>query len=75
MTKPQTFSVRRARTAAALDDAQGPITVKGWVRTRRDSKEGLSFIEVNDGTCQGNLQIVAKSELANYESEIQKLTA
>jgi asparaginyl-tRNA synthetase len=47
--------------------------VQGWVRTRRDSKGGFSFIELNDGSCQSNLQIVAPGALANYESEIKKL--
>ena len=32
-----------------------PVTVKGWVRTRRDSKGGFSFLELNDGSCQGNV--------------------
>jgi asparaginyl-tRNA synthetase len=45
------------------------------VRTRRDSKGGFSFIEVNDGSCFGNLQIVAPGELSNYADEVQKLTA
>ena len=49
--------------------------VQGWVRTRRDSKGGFSFIEVNDGSCMGNLQIVADDSLANYESEVKRLTA
>lgn len=49
--------------------------VRGWVRTRRDSKGGFSFIELNDGTCMGNLQVVAPAELDNYASEVQKLTA
>ena len=65
-------SVKNAREEAAI----GPdIEVRGWVRTRRDSKGGFSFIEMNDGSCFGNLQIVAPAELGNYESEIQKLTA
>jgi asparaginyl-tRNA synthetase len=49
------------------------VKLRGWVRTRRDSKGGFSFIELNDGSCQGNVQIVAPGELANYESEIKKL--
>ncbi len=49
--------------------------VRGWVRTRRDSKGGFSFLEVNDGTCMGNLQVVVPAELDNYASEVQKLTA
>src|SRR5262245_21609460 len=47
--------------------------VQGWVRTRRDSKGGFSFIELNDGSCQNNLQIVAPAALTNYESEVKKL--
>ncbi len=66
--------------AAALggDVAVGsPVTVKGWVRTRRDSKTGggLSFITVNDGSCFDSIQVVAKAEsLPNYEHEILHLT-
>jgi asparaginyl-tRNA synthetase len=49
------------------------VKLQGWVRTRRDSKGGFSFIELNDGSSQGNVQIIAGSDLANYESEIKKL--
>lgn len=49
------------------------VTLRGWVRTRRDSKGGFSFIELNDGTSQGNVQVVAPGELTNYESVIKKL--
>jgi asparaginyl-tRNA synthetase len=49
------------------------VRIQGWVRTRRDSKGGFSFIELNDGSCQSNLQIVAPGSLSNYESEIKKL--
>ena len=48
------------------------VLVNGWVRTRRDSKE-FSFIEVNDGSCLKNIQIIAPSSLPNYD-EIQRLT-
>ena len=41
------------------------VLIKGWVRTRRDSK-GFSFIEVNDGSCLKNIQILADSSLSNY---------
>lgn len=54
-------------------DVGSEVTVGGWVRTRRDSKGGFSFIELNDGSCFTNLQIVAGSSLDNYESEILKL--
>ncbi len=48
----------------------GDIEVAGWVRTRRDSKAGLSFIQLNDGSTVRNLQIVANNNLSNYENEI-----
>ena len=51
------------------------VSVSGWVRSRRDSKAGLSFIQLSDGTCFDVLQIVAPSELENYESEVLQLTA
>jgi asparaginyl-tRNA synthetase len=55
--------------------AGAPVTVRGWVRTRRDSKAGLSFIHVHDGSCFDPLQVVAPAGLGNYESEIRKLTS
>ncbi len=53
-----------------------PLTVKGWVRSRRDSKAdgGLSFIAVHDGTCQDPIQVVARRDLSNYESEVVRLS-
>ena len=50
------------------------VTVSGWVRTRRDSKAGFSFINVHDGSCFDAIQVVAPAELENYASEVQKLT-
>ena len=50
------------------------VTVKGWIRTRRDSKAGLSFLHVSDGSCFAPLQVVAPGELPNYQSEITRLT-
>ncbi|MBL8764830.1 MAG: asparagine--tRNA ligase [Phycisphaerae bacterium] len=52
------------------------VTVKGWLRTRRDSKAdgGLSFLAVHDGTCFDAIQSVAKADLVNYAAEIAKLT-
>ena len=49
-----------------------PVTVSGWLRTRRDSG-GLSFLEVNDGSCLASLQVIADATLANYDGEIRKL--
>ena len=51
------------------------VTVKGWVRTRRDSKGGFSFLAINDGSCFDNIQVVAPNTLSNYSTEVQKLTA
>ena len=50
------------------------VTVRGWVRTRRDSKAGISFINVHDGSCFDAIQAVVPAELPNYESEVLKLT-
>jgi asparaginyl-tRNA synthetase len=49
------------------------VTVMGWVRTRRDSKGGFSFIEVNDGSCLSCLQIIADEKLPNYIDDVLKL--
>ena len=54
--------------------AGGPVRVRGWVRTRRDSRHGFSFIQVHDGSCMPALQVVADATLANYQSEILHLT-
>jgi asparaginyl-tRNA synthetase len=53
------------------------LTVKGWVRTRRDSKAdgGISFLAVSDGTCFDHIQVVAKNTLDNYPDEIVKITS
>lgn len=51
------------------------VSVKGWVRTRRDSKAGISFVNIHDGSAFDGLQIVVPNTLANYESEVLKLTA
>lgn len=48
------------------------VLVKGWVKTRRDAKD-FSFIEVNDGSCLKNVQVIAGSNLPNYE-DVKKLT-
>ncbi len=50
------------------------ITLKGWVRTRRDSKAGLSFINLHDGTCQDPIQVVAPADLPNYEADVLRLS-
>src|SRR3954465_15941574 len=49
------------------------VLVNGWVRTRRDSKGGFSFIELNDGSYMKNLQIIAEAKLENYQTEVLKI--
>lgn len=51
------------------------VTIKGWIRTRRDSKAGLSFLAIHDGSCFDAVQAVAPNTLANYENDVVKLTA
>src|SRR5262249_6295314 len=50
------------------------VTIEGWIRTRRDSKAGLSFLAIHDGSCHDPLQVVAPQELASYQTEVLKLT-
>ncbi|WP_367121946.1 hypothetical protein [Rhodoferax sp.] len=45
------------------------------MKTRRDSKAGLSFVNVSDGSCFHPVQVVAPSTLSNYSDEVQRLTA
>lgn len=66
------ISVDAVRDASAIGKH---VTVSGWVRTRRDSKGGFSFVEINDGSCFGNIQIIADGELENYETDVKQLTA
>jgi asparaginyl-tRNA synthetase len=50
------------------------ITIHGWIRTRRDSKAGISFLALHDGSCFDAIQAIVPNELDNYESDILKLT-
>src|SRR5437868_5973819 len=67
------FSAREILEGRAPQDA--PVTIKGWVRTRRDSKAGISFVHVSDGSAFYPVQVVAPNTLPNYEAEVLKLTA
>lgn len=51
------------------------VTVNGWVKTRRDSKAGISFISLHDGSCFSPIQLVVADTLANYHQDILKITA
>src|ERR1044072_7276731 len=66
------LSVKQARQAEWVGTE---ARVQGWVRTRRDSKGGFSFLELNDGSCFGNLQVIADKNLANYDSDVLNLHA
>src|ERR1700726_4817488 len=69
----QDFSVRSVLAGEAPRDV--PVTIKGWVRTRRDSKAGISFVHLSDGSSFHPVQVVAPNTLANYADEVLKLTA
>jgi asparaginyl-tRNA synthetase len=71
--KENQLSVRDILGGRAPKDA--PVTVRGWVRTRRDSKAGISFIHVSDGSSFHPVQVVAPNTLPNYADEVQRLTA
>jgi asparaginyl-tRNA synthetase len=64
-----------ADVLAGRAPADAPVTVNGWVRTRRDSKAGLSFVHVSDGSGFHPVQVVAPQTLPNYASEVMHLTA
>jgi asparaginyl-tRNA synthetase len=54
--------------------ADSAVTIKGWVRTRRDSKAGISFLHMSDGSSFHPLQVVAPNTLPNYADEVLKIT-
>ena len=68
-----TLSMRRILAGEA--PAEAPVAVKGWVRTRRDSKAGVSFLHLSDGSSLQPLQVVAPNTLPNYQDEVLRLTA
>ncbi len=64
----------RIHTVLADQPVGESIEIKGWVRTRRDAKGKFSFLEINDGSCLANLQVIADQTLVNYDDTVQKLT-
>ncbi len=62
----------KIKTLLQADKPLAEVLIKGWVRTRRDAKD-FSFVEVNDGSCLKNIQVIAKNNLSNYE-DVKKLT-
>ena len=69
----EVFTIKQCLDGEVNVDAK--VTVRGWVKTRRDSKAGLSFISLHDGSCFSPIQIVATDTLANYTTEVSKLNA
>lgn len=69
------MATERPRIAALLADAPvgAAVDVSGWVRTRRDSKNGFSFVELNDGSCMSNLQVVVDASVPGYEETIREV--
>src|SRR5438552_12607508 len=67
------FNVRGILAGQAPSDAL--VTVKGWVRTRRDSKAGISFVHLSDGSSFHPVQIVVPNTLSNYSDEVLKITS
>src|SRR5205809_7073908 len=67
------LSAREILAGRAPGDA--PVMIKGWVRARRDSRAGISFVHLSDGSSFHPLQVVAPNTLANYTHEVLRLTA
>jgi len=67
------FSMRDILAGHAPNE--GAVTIRGWVRTRRDSKAGISFIHLSDGSSFHPVQVVAPNTLPNYADEVMRLTA
>jgi asparaginyl-tRNA synthetase len=64
-----------AEVLAGKANTDAVITLRGWVRTRRDSKAGISFVNVSDGSGFQPVQVVAPNTLTNYNDEVLRLTA
>src|SRR5436309_997459 len=69
------MATRVSQVLAGKEAVGNRITIEGWIRTRRDSKAGLSFLAVHDGSCHDPLQVVAPQELANYQTDVLRLTS
>jgi asparaginyl-tRNA synthetase len=72
MSQPQFSSVKS--TLSGQIGVGQQVSVRGWLRSKRDSKAGISFLAVHDGSCFDAIQAVVPSELGNYDSEVLKLS-
>ncbi|HMR10370.1 MAG TPA: asparagine--tRNA ligase, partial [Polyangiaceae bacterium] len=68
-----TVSVKRALSGEVAEGTE--VTVQGWARTRRDSKAGLSFVHLHDGSCFHPIQLVVEKSLSNYEADVLRITS
>jgi asparaginyl-tRNA synthetase len=66
--------IKRIHAVLQGKEVGSALTIQGWVRTRRDTGS-FSFLEINDGSCLANLQVIAESTLDNYSEEVKKLSA
>lgn len=68
--------MKRIKIKELLNNNQGEksVLVKGWVRTRRDSKGGFSFLEINDGSCQANIQVIVEHSLKEFAGLDKRIT-
>ena len=70
------FTCQKVLSGEASQGEEGAlVSIQGWVKTRRDSKAGISFVNISDGSCFHPVQVVVPSTLDNYASEVQRLTA
>ena len=69
-----TTSTRIANILSGKEPVGAKVTIEGWIRTRRDSKAGLSFLALHDGSCFDALQVVAPAELPNYATDVTRIT-
>jgi len=67
-----TTAINKLFTAGEINST---VSIAGWVRSRRDSKAGLSFVAVNDGSSFDSVQAVVPDTLSNYEADVKKLSA
>jgi len=66
--------IKRVNAVLKGEEVGTALTIQGWLRTRRDTGS-FSFLEINDGSCLANLQVIAESTLDNYNAEVKKLSA
>ena len=72
-TSVETMKQTRVHQVLQTESIGKKVKLAGWVKTRRDSKGGFSFIELNDGSCMKSVQVLAEAALSNYDSEVLKL--